>query len=125
MRFKSNIVCSHVTSGRVPSEIQKDINLLKQELSLTGTDTLNWKVFLAATMDKHLVMREDKIKMAFDHFKHSDADCLTKADFEEVFKGDGQAHEIFDYLDTDGDGRVSFEDFRNAIEQVVDPGDGA
>lgn len=113
-----------MVQGKVPSDIQHDINVLKEELSLAGTDTLNWKVFLAATMDKHLVMREDKIKVAFDHFKHSDNDCLTKSDFEEVFKGDGQAHEIFDYLDTDRDGKVSFDDFRGAIEEIVDCPEG-
>ena len=93
---------------------------MKQELSLTGADTLNWKAFLAATMDKNLVMREDKIKMAFDRFNHSGADHLTLHDFKGMFEGEAQEKEIFDYLDTDYDGKVSFEDFRNAMEEQID-----
>jgi calcium-dependent protein kinase len=93
---------------------------MTQELSLTGADTLNWKAFLAATMDKNLVMREDKIKMAFDRFKHSEADCLTIQDFNGIFENEAQGKEIFDYLDTDGDGKVSFDDFRNAMEECID-----
>lgn len=97
---------------------------MKAELSLTGTDTLNWKAFLANTMDKNLVMREDKIRQAFNHFKNnSDADCLTLQDFIPIFpEGEAQAKEIFNYLDSNGDGKVYFDDFRNAMEECIDVG---
>jgi calcium-dependent protein kinase len=108
-------------AGKFPTEIQDEINSMKEALALTGNDTLNWKAFLAATVDKNLVMREDKIRIAFDHFKkHSDADCLTLADFAGIFGGEAQAKEIFECLDSDADGKVTFDDFRNAIEQRID-----
>jgi calcium-dependent protein kinase len=114
-------LCSR--TGQFPAEIQQNINSMRAELSLTGNDTLNWKAFLAATMDKNLVMREDKIRQAFNHFKHSDADCLTLEDFIPIFpEGEAQAKEIFNYLDNDGDGKVSFDDFRNAMEERIDVG---
>jgi Ca2+-binding EF-hand superfamily protein len=93
---------------------------MKAELSLSDTDTLNWKAFLAATMDKNLVIREDKIRFAFDRFKHSDADYLTREDFACIFESEAQAEEVFDFLDSDRDGKVSFEDFRNAMEVCID-----
>ena len=71
-------------------------------------------------MDKNLVMREDKIKLAFDRFKHSDANYLTIDDFKGIFDGESQEKEIFDFLDTNRDGKVSFEDFRNAMEEQID-----
>mmetsp|Transcript_5108 Transcript_5108/g.13691 ORF Transcript_5108/g.13691 Transcript_5108/m.13691 type:complete len:80 (-) Transcript_5108:1149-1388(-) len=75
-------------------------------------------------MDKNLVMREDKIRIAFDHFRHTEGDCLTLTDFKDIFKGEEkQAKEVFTILDSDGDGKVSFEDFKNAIEQAMDPSD--
>jgi Ca2+-binding EF-hand superfamily protein len=107
--------------GSFPQEIQTDINALKEELRLSDTDTIgNWKAFLAATMDKNLVMREDKIKFAFDQFKHSDTDHLTLDNFAAIFESDTQAKEIFEFLDNDCDGKVSFEDFRNAMEEYID-----
>ena len=112
--------CCFHNAGQFPQEVQDQFNAMKQELSLTGADTLNWKAFLAATMDKNLVMREDKIKMAFDRFNHSGADHLTLDDFKGMFEGEAQEKEIFDYLDTDHDGKVSFEDFRNAMEEQID-----
>jgi calcium-dependent protein kinase len=118
-----SLVASPSRAGQFPAEIQQNINSMKAELSLTGNDTLNWKAFLTATMDKNLVMREDKIRLAFDHFKHSDGDCLTLEDFIPIFpEGEAQAKEIFNYLDNNGDGKVSFDDFRNAMEECIDVG---
>lgn len=88
-------------------------------MSLSDTDTLNWKAFLAATMDKSLVLREDKIRYAFDQFRHSDADYLTLDDFKDIFETEQQAKEVFAFLDTDNNGQVSFEDFRTAFEQNI------
>jgi len=109
-------------TGSFPQEIQADINTLKEELRLSDTDTFSWKAFLAATMDKNLVIREDKIKFAFDHFKHSDTDYLILEDFVAMFKSEAQAKEIFVFLDNDCDGKVSFEDFRNAMEETIEIG---
>jgi Ca2+-binding EF-hand superfamily protein len=118
MNCKVSQSCTFSFAGKFPQEIQADINAMKEELSLSDTDTLNWKAFLAATMDKNF--REDKIRFAFDKFKHSDADCLTIQDFAGIFEGEGQAKEIFDFLDSDRDGKVSFEDFRTAMEECID-----
>jgi Ca2+-binding EF-hand superfamily protein len=122
--FFSRCIISLSRTGQFPAEIQQNINSMKAELSLTGTDTLNWKAFLANTMDKNLVMREDKIRQAFNHFKNnSDADCLTLQDFIPIFpEGEAQAKEIFNYLDSNGDGKVYFDDFRNAMEECIDVG---
>ena len=106
-----------ITRGKLPPEIQEEINAMKNDLSLSDNDTLNWKAFLAATADKNLVMREDKIRFAFDHFIHKECqEYLTAADFADIFDGEAQGKEIFDFLDTDRDGKVNFDDFRNAME---------
>ena len=94
---------------------------MKEDLSLSDDDTLNWKAFLAATVDKNLVMREDKIRYAFDHFVHSEnKDYLTLADFESIFEGDTQGREVFKFLDTNEEGKVSFDRFRGAMEERID-----
>lgn len=113
-----------IAHGNFSKEIQVELNAMKEELALSDSDTLDWKPFLAAAMDKNLVLREDKIRFAFDHFKHSDTDYLTLEDFSAIFESDGQAQEIFHYLDTDHDGKVSFDDFRCAVEESINIEDG-
>jgi len=106
---------------KLPPDIQAKLVAVKEDLSLSDDDTLNWKAFLAATIDKNLVMREDKIRFAFDHFFHSEnKDYLTLADFESIFDGDTQGKELFNFLDTNGDGKVSYDDFRVAMEECID-----
>jgi calcium-dependent protein kinase len=96
---------------------------MKEDLSLSGNDTLNWRAFLAATVDKNLVMREDKIRFAFDHFVHKEnQEYFVPADFAAIFEGEAQGKEIFDFLDTDRDGKVTFNDFRSAVEECIDIG---
>lgn len=69
-------------------------------------------------------MREDKIRYAFDHFVHGEnKDYLTLRDFERIFEGDSQGNEVFRSLDRNGDGKVSFDDFRAAMEEDIDIGD--
>eukprot|EP00531_Pseudo-nitzschia_arenysensis_P018048 CAMPEP_0116125478 /NCGR_PEP_ID=MMETSP0329-20121206/5831_1 /TAXON_ID=697910 /ORGANISM="Pseudo-nitzschia arenysensis, Strain B593" /LENGTH=570 /DNA_ID=CAMNT_0003619519 /DNA_START=297 /DNA_END=2009 /DNA_ORIENTATION=+ len=111
---------------KLPTEIQAELVAMKEGLSLSNDETLNWRAFLAATVDKNLVMREDKIRYAFDHFVHGEnKDYLTRADFDSIFEGDAQGREVFKFLDTDGDGKVLFEDFRRAMEEsILDLGNG-
>jgi Ca2+-binding EF-hand superfamily protein len=114
-----------VPAEKLPAVIQAELVALKKELSLSDDDTLNWRAFLAATVDKNLVMREDKIRYAFDHFVHGEnKDYLTLADFESIFEGDAQGKEVFTFLDTNGDGKVLFEDFRRAMAESIDLGTG-
>jgi calcium-dependent protein kinase len=100
--------------------VQDDLRTLRNKLSLSEDATLNWKDFLAGTIDKTLAMREDNIRMVFDHFKHgADADHLKYEDVLEIFGGESQAQEIMQFLDSDGDGVISFEDFRKAVEESM------
>jgi len=65
-------------------------------------------------------MREDNIRMVFDHFKHgAEADHLKYDDVVEIFGGEAQAQEIMQFLDSDKDGVISFEDFRKAVEESM------
>jgi calcium-dependent protein kinase len=102
--------------GNFSTTLKEALVDLREELKLSGEDTVNWKDFLSATMDKNLAMREDKIRIAFEHFKHTDENYILMADLVEIFGGEAQAREIMGFMDSDGDDRVTFEDFRKAVE---------
>mmetsp|Transcript_39649 Transcript_39649/g.55885 ORF Transcript_39649/g.55885 Transcript_39649/m.55885 type:complete len:515 (+) Transcript_39649:28-1572(+) len=99
-----------------PQEIVENLKQLRESMSVEEGNTINWREFLALTMDKNLAMREDKIQSAFDHFKRSESNCLRLSDLVEVLGGETQANEIMTAVDSDGDGKISFDDFYRAIK---------
>ena len=103
-----------------PVQVQEDLQDLREDLSLSGTDKIKWKEFLAATMDKSLAIREDKVHLAFDHFKRSNSQTLQLSDLIGILGGETQAREIIGFVDSDGDGKISFEDFYGAIKESVE-----
>ncbi|CAB9502579.1 MAP kinase-activated protein kinase 2 (Fragment) [Seminavis robusta] len=113
-----------IARGNIPASVQDDLRSLRDKLSLSEDATLNWKDFLSGTIDKTLAMREDNIRMVFNHFKQgADADHLKFEDVVEIFGGEAQALEIIQFMDSDGDGVISFEDFRKAVEESLAEGD--
>lgn len=110
-------LCPTFEIGNFSANIQDGLRTLRDKLSIAEDATLNWKDFLAGTIDKTLAMREDNLKMVFDHFKHgADASHLKFDDVVEIFGGEAQAQEIMQFMDSDGDGLISFEDFKKAVE---------
>jgi len=100
-----------------PSDLQAELRRLREDLSLSGGSTINWRDFSAAMMDKSLARQEDKIRMAFEHFKKSTADdkCLQISDLVDIFGGEAQAREIMGEMGYGKDGRISYEEFHKMM----------
>lgn len=109
-----------IAHGTFNEQVRNGVKELRQELAVSENERLNWRDFLALTMDRSIAVREDNMKIAFDHFRHTNADYLTSSDLAEIFGGVGQANEIITLLDADGDGKISFEDFRFALVENLD-----
>lgn len=109
-----------ITRGNFSENILEDLRELKTDLAISGEQQLDWRDFVAMTMDRSIALREDNIKMAFEHFGHTDAEYLTIDDLATIFGGKAQAREVMGVLDTDRDGKVSFEDFRHALVESMD-----
>lgn len=109
-----------ISQGTLNQNVIHGVRRLRSDLALGESNKLNWRDFLAMTMDRSLAVREDNIKTAFEHFKHTDADSLTVEDLAEIFGGETkQAQEIVDLLDSNGDGKISFEDFKHALVESI------
>lgn len=112
-----------IAQGNFNEKVLQELRKLRHDLALSDDTKLNYKDFVAMTMDRSVAMREDNMRMAFEHFRHSDADQLTVEDLAEIFGGISQAQEVMNYLDTNGDGKISFEDFRHAIVESMEESD--
>lgn len=112
-----------MAQGTINEQVRNGIRDIREELSVADNERLNWRDFLALTMDRNIALRDDNMKVAFEHFKHTNADYLTVTDLTDIFGGLAQAKEVMTLLDSDGDGRVSYEDFRLALVESLDETD--
>jgi Ca2+-binding EF-hand superfamily protein len=109
-----------IAKGNFSDNILDDLRELRTDLAISGDQQLDWRSFVSTTMDRSVALRDDNIKMAFEHFGHTDQEYLTIDDLAEIFGGKAQAQEVMAVLDTDRDGKVSFEDFRHALVESMD-----
>lgn len=98
-------------------DVTNNLRNLRVELSLSGEDSLNWRDFIALMMDKQLVMKEDNLRMVFEHFKKSDPDNIVVSDIVDVVGvSEKQAMDIMKLVDGNSDGRIDFNEFRRMME---------
>lgn len=109
-----------IKKGNFSDNILHDLRELRTDLAIMGEPQLDWRDFVSSTLDRSVALRGENIKMAFDHFNHTGADYLTVNDLADIFGGLPQAREVMKVLDTDRDGKVSFEDFRLALVESMD-----
>lgn len=104
-----------LTYQNFPPDLVSKLKVTQAELSLNGNEVINWKDFLAAMMDKNLMLKEDKIIMAFERFKEAEDNCLDVSQLVSVLGGEHAAKEILD-LDQIGQRiSISMQEFKNMI----------
>lgn len=97
--------------------LTSDLRDLRQDLSLSGEDSLKWRDFIASMIDQSQVMKEDNIRMVFEHFKKDDRDYLLLSDIADLVGGEKQAKEILQAVDANNDGKIDFGEFRRMMEE--------
>jgi calcium-dependent protein kinase len=109
-----------IARGNFSENLLHDLRTLREDLAVAGDQQLDWRDFVSSTMDRSLALREDNIRYAFEHLRHSEAEYLTIDDLAEIFGGIAQAREVMSaVLDADKDGKVSFEDFSLALSEIM------
>lgn len=111
-----------IEEGDFPANVKEDMMNLRDNVVKSGTERVNWKDFVVQFMDKNIAKREDNIQKVLRRFSKGGKTQLALEDVAHIFT-ENEAREIFDYLDSDGDGKISVEDFQKAVEQSLDQPD--
>lgn len=93
---------------------ENDMRRLFQELDRNQTGVINYSEFLAATLDTRMLVERDLIRSAFDKLDLDQSGYIYHKELEELLGDDFDAQtlqEVFDQLDEDGDGRISYTEF--------------
>lgn len=105
-----------LSSENFSIDLLQKLRNLREDLSLSGEERLDWKDFLAAMMDKSLLMKEDKIKMAFDHFRKSDDNRLDYQELVDVLGGESATRAIIDLDGFDTSEPITYDEFKAMLE---------
>jgi len=105
-----------LANGGFSKNINAELESIIESLNVEHHHELNWRDFVTATVDKSVVMQEDKIRMAFHHFDRNNRGSITVKDLSSVFGSDQQAQEIIKDIDVNGDGVISYEEFHEMME---------
>ena len=79
---------------------------------------INYEEFLRACLDRKKILNEETLIYAFNHFDSNECGFIEKKSMKKIFGNriDNLAFQlIFDDIDTDKDGKLSFEDFKNIL----------
>jgi|SaaInl74LU_5_DNA_1037368.scaffolds.fasta_scaffold15204_3 calcium-dependent protein kinase len=90
--------------------------MLREQLSLSGEDSINWREFITSMIDKNTVVTDDNLQMVFAHFKKSDPNYLVVSDIADLVGGEKHALEIMKLVDANSDGRIDFNEFKKMME---------
>jgi len=103
-----------LTSENFSPDLLQRLRNLREDLSLTGDERVNWKDFYAAMMDKSLLIKEDKVRLAFDLFRNKEDHCLKINELTSILGGEKATRGIIDLEDLEGD-CISYEEFRTKL----------
>ena len=75
-----------------------------------GNGTLEYSEFIAASIDRKILLSDKKLKVAFTMLDKDGSECISINELKEVFGGntlpDSSWKEIIEEVDENGDGEV-------------------
>lgn len=99
----------------IRAELRERLEHLCEDLSLSGNETLNWKEFRAAMLDKQLLIREEKIRLAFNLFRKREGKYVNVSEVMELFGGESEAGEILNMDQISSKPAITCDEFRSAL----------
>lgn len=105
------------SSDEINVHLQEKLSSLREDLALSGNETLVWKDFISAMADKSLLIREEKIRMAFHHFRNNGNKCIRVSDLLDLIGGEEGAKEILDLESLENRSEITYEEFRTMMTE--------
>ncbi|CAM9226582.1 unnamed protein product [Hapterophycus canaliculatus] len=79
---------------------------------------LDYRNFLAATMEKAIFLRRENLRKAFEHFDLQGTGHINKADLMQALGSEERARTMLEDVDMDHDGQISFDEFSEMMRRL-------
>ena len=120
---------NEITTGlkEVLGHVKGSLKVFEDILSSLDKN-LNGKIdyteFLTAATNKELLLVEKNLRLAFNMFDEDHNGYISRSELRAVFetaekKDETLWSEIFKEVDTDGDGQITFDEFRDSMNQIA------
>jgi len=100
-----------------PGNVRSQVESLMQAADIDGNNCLDYREFLAATMERSIFVKEENIRQAFKYFDVDKKNSITLDNLVQTFGSEELAFQILGDVDTDGDGQISFAEFKTMMEE--------
>ena len=104
---------------------EDEVDRIMKIADTDGSGEIDYSEWVIATMDKKKLLTEDKLLMAFSMFDKDNGGSISSAEVKDTI-GVGKNideklwNEIINEVDVNGDGEISFQEFKIMMERLLD-----
>lgn len=104
---------------------EDEVDRIMKIADTDGSGEIDYSEWVIATMDKKKLLTEDKLLMAFNMFDKDNGGSISSAEVKDTI-GVGKNideklwNEIINEVDVNGDGEISFQEFKIMMERLLD-----
>lgn len=106
--------------------IQNEVETIFQNVDVDRNGYIEYHEFIGAVIDKKNLINDENLKLAFDFFDIDGSGTITLNELKLVFCGGGDRQvstnvieTIIGKVDDNGDGQISFEEFKNLMKGIL------
>ncbi|XP_021287531.1 calcium-dependent protein kinase 2 [Herrania umbratica] len=106
---------------------EAEVQQLMEAADVDGNGSIDYIEFITATMHRHRLERDEHLYKAFQHFDKDNSGYITRDELETAMKeygmgDDDTIKEIISEVDTDNDGKINYEEFRDMMRSGTQQG---